>query len=208
MTEIEICVNSRGDGWLDVMELTEKLGTQSGLSKKERLRLRLLAEELIGMLRGIAGDVEAIYRIEQENKSFRLRLGADVTMTQELRRELLDVSTSGENRAARGFMGKLREMIAVALLPKEGGVSLAKEFALGLMSVAGNSSPNAQKASADAFNWSMNKYKEGVAAERENGRDESGSWDELEKSIVASLADEVSVSVRGSHAEITIYKAF
>ena len=33
-------------------------------------------------------------------------------------------------------------------------------------------------------------------------------WDELEKSIVANIADEVSIAIRGSEVEMTVYKNF
>ncbi len=55
----EILVSSFGAGMAEALEATEKLGADSGLGRKEILRLRLLAEELIGMMRGIAGNIEA-----------------------------------------------------------------------------------------------------------------------------------------------------
>ncbi len=191
-----ITVTSRGTGMREAMEATEKLGVESGLERKEQLHLRLLSEELIGLLRGIAGETEASYWVEQEEKAFALHLASDVTLNQEMRRELLAVSTSGENLAAQGFMGKLREMIAVALLPKNAGPSVLSSLSLGFMSAG---SPTGSQAGLDSYLWSLNHYKE--ASERED-------VDELEKSIVASIADEVSVSVVGSHVEITISKAF
>ena len=51
----EVKVNSQGLGWDEALEFTEKLGLEGGLDKKELLQLRLLGEELIGLMRGIAG---------------------------------------------------------------------------------------------------------------------------------------------------------
>ena len=200
----EITVTSRGLGMHDALGMTETLGTESGLGQKEVLHLRLLAEELFGMLKGIAGDVEALYWMEIEGKSFEMHMKSSFEMTKEMREELLSASTSGENEAARGFMGRLRDMIAVKLLPSQEGPS---ELALSLINAAwaapaGNHLVN----SSDV--WSMQQYKSEVESGRSEREDAQEAWDELEKSIVANVADEVRISIVGSTVEITIFKAF
>ena len=207
MTTDSIRITSQGLGRKEALAATEKAGLDSGLERKQILRLRLLAEELVGMLRGVAGDMEADYWLEQKDREFILHLGADITMTREMREQLLAVSTSGENANAKGFMGKIREMIAAALLPRESR-PLLTGLSLGLMSMASNSSPSAQQAAAEAFRWSMKQYKDTVSSELSESEAAKAAWDELEKSIVASVADEVSVCVTGSHAEISIFKSF
>ena len=104
MNTAEIRITSRGDGMEEALAATEQLGLDSGLGHKENLRLRLLAEELIGLMRGITGSVEACYLGRQEDRKFELSLSADVSMTQELRKQLLAASSSGKNAAAKGFM--------------------------------------------------------------------------------------------------------
>ena len=206
MTTSGIRVTTHGEGMEEALAATEKLGLDSGLSHKENLRLRLLAEELIGLLRGISGDVEADYQARQEEgKKFVLSLNADVRMTQEMRRQLLAASSSGKNSAARGFMGRLREMVAVILLPENGDSDEVSGLALGLMSLGG---PARYTAGVNAYAWSMSKYMSEVRSSREEDEDAANAWDELEKSIVANLADEVSVKILGSAVEISIAKAF
>ena len=97
MRAAEITVTSQGEGMREALEETEKLGTACGLAPKEVLRLRLLAEELFGMVRSIVGEEEAVYRIEADGKRFELRLSADVWMTQELKKQLVSVSSQGKN---------------------------------------------------------------------------------------------------------------
>ena len=189
----------------EALAATEKLGLDSGLSHKENLRLRLLAEELIGLLRGISGDVEADYQARQEGQKFVLSLNADVRMTQDMRKQLLAASSSGKNSAARGFMGRLREMVAAILLPENGDSDEVSGLALGLMSLGG---PARYTAGVNAYAWSMSKYMSEVRSSREADEDAADAWDELEKSIVANLADEVSVKIVGSAVEISIAKAF
>lgn len=80
-------------------------------------------------------------------------------MNRKMREEILSVSSTGENAAAKGFMGKLKDMIAVALLPDESGKNIFSGLALGLSAATVNTSPQAQQASLDALNWSMQRYK-------------------------------------------------
>ena len=205
MKTAEIRVTARGEGMEDALAATEKLGLDSGLGHKENLRLRLLTEELIGLMRGITGSVEARYRAEEENRSFTLRLSADVTLDQEMRRQLLAASSSGKNAAARGFMGKLREMVAFVLLPKGQNASTVSNLSLGLISMG---SPVGYVSGLDTYSWTMSTYMSEIKENLEEIAGAQEAWDEMEKSIVANLADEVSVNIRGNAVEIAIRKAF
>ena len=197
-----------GQGMEDALAATEQLGRDSGLTSKENLRLRLLAEELFGMVRSITEDIEASYFAEAKDKSFTLRLSFNVKMTHELRERLISVSSQGKNAAAKGFMGKIKDMIAVALLPDESGASVMSGISLGVMGLGSNTSPAAQQSAATAIQWSLQKYKNEIEKDREENGESKEAWDELEKSIVASIADEVVVSIVGSDVDITIEKAF
>lgn len=205
MKTAEIKVTTQGEGMEEALAATEKLGLDCGLGHKENLRLRLLAEELIGLLRGITGSVEAEYQAREENREFNLRLCADVTLDQEMRRQLLAASSSGKNAAARGFMGKLREMVALVLLPKGQNASSVSSLSLGLISMG---SPVGYVSGLDTYSWTMSTYMSEIKENLEDIAGAQEAWDELEKSIVANLADEVSVNIRGSAVEIAISKAF
>ena len=54
----------------------------------------------------------------------------------------------------------------------------------------------------------MNRLKSTVAGEKEINAEAREEWDELEKSIIANLSDEVSISIRGREVEMTVYKDF
>lgn len=201
----EIKITTTGAGMEDALTATEKLGIESSLGRKENLRLRLLAEELIGLLRGIAGSVEALYQASCLDGAFALRLSADIVMNQEMRKQLLAASTTGKNSAARGFMGRLREMVAIVLLPGTPGISALSGLSLGLMSMG---SPGGYTAGDKSYVWSMNRYISEVKNNADENEEAAAAWDELERSIVANLADEVSVRIVGSSVEITIAKTF
>jgi hypothetical protein len=57
------------------------------------------------------------------------------------------------------------------------------------------------------FEWSLLQYKSMVEQEKQH-KQSSEAWDELEKSIVANIADDVKVGVRGDIVEMTIIKRF
>ena len=202
MKTTKITVNTHGDGMERALQESEKTGISCGLSPKELLRLRLLSEELFGMIRSITGNTQADYWLEYQNRHFSIHLQLSVRMTQDLYTELVDVSTSGKNVAVKGFMGNIKNMIAVMLLPQN--VNLLGS-SLGLMSLGGSAS---QYNGSEAYNWSMSRYKAGLEDDDTETDDKENASDELEKSIIASLSDEITVSIVGSRVEITIFKTF
>ena len=195
-----ITVTSQGIGINDALTMTEQSAKEQGLEKKPMLHLRLLAEELFGMLRSIVGEVEADFWIEAEDKRFELHMNSNMDLTREMRQQLLSASTSGANAAAKGVMGKIRDMIATALLPREAGPSM---LSFGLMAMG---SPGGYR--AGNYVWSMKDYKEGVAQKEPGDSEAAAAWDELEKSIVANIADDVIVGIKGSDVSLTVYKSF
>ena len=57
------------------------------------------------------------------------------------------------------------------------------------------------------MNWTMGAYQEQLRMyvdQEHQGAQEA--WDELEKSVVSSIADDVKVSIQGFDVEMVIYK--
>lgn len=195
-------VSSLDDSMEKAINATAKLGTDCGLEKRNALRLRLLSEEMFGMMRGLVGDVEASFWVWQDHRNFALHLQAYVTMNLELRRKLLSVSSSGRNDAARSFTGRIREMLYVATLRSEadGGYRDPGIMGMGMYSRGGGKK--------SGYTWSMRKYKSGIEKNKDNSYEADEAWDQLEKSIVAKVADEVRIRMDGPSVEIIIYKKF
>lgn len=199
MKSEKVNINSAGEGMKYALLITEGIGTDYGLDKKQVLQIRLLAEELLGMIRSLAGEVEASYWLENAEKRFDLHLKAEVPLTEDMRKQFLSISSTGENAAAKSFMGKIREMIATAIFATQVSDSeIFSGLSMGLTSMA---SPTAMGAGSGTYLWSLDKYKEEAKKDEE-------AWDELEKSIVAKLADEVSVKIVGANVEIIVSKEF
>ena len=211
-----IHVTNAGEGMADALEQAAASAAFRGLTGRDAVHLRLLAEEMLGMFRQVTGQAGADFWLDSEGRRFELHLSADPGITDGMRRELLSVSTSGKNAAAVGVMGKLRDIFERAFdAPDPGAVSdYSRYYLQGLlatvdaaavspMTLALNASLN-----AGAIQWSMKKYRETVEQEKTEDDEAVEEWDELEKSIVANIADEVVISIRSGHVEMTVYKDF
>ena len=197
MTQYRIVIANTGAGISDALELTEKLAENIGLKPKDSLRLRLLAEEMLSMVQAIAGDFTAEFRIEHEGTDCRLCLKAKSSLDYGKRRDLLSVSTTGKNTARLGIMEKIRGIFEAGLWGMEEGFAAQAEYGtMGYGLIGGM-----DDVSGVLYSWSMQKYKEDV-------HEDPDAWDELEKSIIANIADEVSVGVRRDGAELVVRKNF
>ncbi len=174
---------------------------------KNALRLRLMTEELLGMFRGIAGEYKAMFWVEGSEAMCHLNLEARVQMDKEKRRELLSASSSGKNAAAVGIAGKIRDMIESGLQSFDESAKIATESGTPIAFYSLGMDPS--QASLSAIDWSLSRYKEQVGDQQEESEAENTeAWDELEKSIIANLADDVRVGITKNQVKITIDKNF
>ena len=196
-TEI-ISVFSSGNGRDKALELTERTAAYCGMDKGSALRLRLLSEELIELIRPFADAFRGDFWLETTDDNVEIHLKTEIPMDQQTRKELLSVSSSGKNSAAKGLIGRIREMISAVTLPEDPESKAMSDEAMKLMSLGCQMGTHY----GSAYSWSMNTY---AASVNENGSAEEEK-DELEKSIVANIADEVKVNIVGSDVEVVIYK--
>jgi hypothetical protein len=200
-TEI-ISVYASGDGRDKALELTEKTGAFCGLDHQSSLRLRLLSEELIELIRPFTDKIHGEFWLEAEDNEVQIHLKTDIPMDLQTRNELLAVSSSGKNSAAKGLMGKIREMIASVTLPDDPETKEMTDQAFSLISIGSQMGAHYD----GAYSWSMTAYMNQVNnIDNEDGK---AAQDELERSIVANLADEVTVSIVGSEVEVIIFKSY
>ena len=190
-----------------VLSEVEKVTAYNGLENKKALRLRLLAEELCGMLPGLTQNFSGEFWAENEDDDYELHveLKAD-DMNLDLRDELISVSKSGKNAAVKGVMGKLRAVAETMLLAASDSTLQtlpAGEFYdyHGYNMGFGYIDPTIAVGTGYICSWSLYNYK--IAVE-----EKEDEYAELERSIVAKLADDVIVGVRGKNVEIVVKKSF
>ena len=183
-----ITISNDGSGMEEALAQAEKVAQFKNLQPKDALHLRLLTEEMLGLMRSITGEREGRFWIDDQENEFQLHLQVRTQMDFDKQEKLLSVSSSGKNEAAKGFMGKIRAFFD----PMDWGnapVAVTPEAVSGV------------------YSWSMNDYrryvKEGMEQDREGA---AQAWDELEKSVVSHVADDVKVSIQGRDVEMIIIK--
>ena len=185
-----IVVSSDGDKMEEALTLAEKVALYKGLPARAALQLRLLSEEALGMMRSITGNRKGKFWIEDMEDVYQLHLQVDTPMDMNKQEQLLSASTSGKNEAAKGFMGRIRAFFEPLNWSDAPVITNAEGM--------------------DPYvSWSMNSYKKAV--EKELTQDHEGAaeaWDELEKSVISNIADEVKVSIKGRTVEMIIFKRF
>ena len=192
-----IHVMSDGAGFDQALAQAEAVARFLDLDHRSALHLRLLTEETMGMMRAMTGEREADFWIEGGDGAVSLHLAVQTPMNAEMRKKLLSASTSGENSAAKGVTGKLRDLFERFLEPEDG--CLPGDLITG-MDYAYSGGDFGALSAATAGLWSMNRYKAAV----KEGRVPAEDWDELEKSVVARLADEVEIGIAGRNVEMVI----
>ncbi len=195
-------VNIRNDG----AEVELALGVVDsfirslGITGRDAMHLRLISEEAIGMIRAVAGDYDAVFRISGDDKECVVNLTSKVRMDPQKRKEFLSVSTSGRNESARGIVGKIRELIEIGMENYENvcGLSIpsgSKPVSYGMMGME-----------KSVLEWSLDRYRRSVSVSIDESEAYQQAWDELEKSVIANIADNVLVGIMNDMLEISIYK--
>ena len=181
-----------------VTDAAEKTAAYCGLEKGQAIRLVLLSEELAEMIPNLLRYGDGEFSIETSGKKFRIciKVSIDDILDSEKREKILSVSKSGRNAAAVGILNKIR-IATETMLADYGDVPVVPmEYSNDFYNMGMFVDPMNQ-----AKFWSLDKYRLEVK-ENEN------AWDELEKSIIANLADDVTVGLINGTAEIIVKKDF
>lgn len=185
-----------------ILRESERVAVYNELTHKQALHLRLICEEIDGMLPNIIDDFSGDFWIEFEDGVCKVNVSLRFDeFNAEKKKGLVAVAKNKKNAAATGVVGKIRSAIENVFLT-EGS--------------SGDVSPESQYLvteyydSADYYSgmdyarlWSLTNYKSTVSKE-----EKKEEWDELEKSVIASVADDVIVGVKGKRADIIVVKKF
>ena len=181
-----------------ILKESEKVAAYNDLTHKQAMQLRLLCEEIDGMLPNIIGDFDGELWIEFEDGVCRVNVSLRFEeFTAEKKGELVNLAKNKKNAAAVGLVGRIRSMIEDAFF--------GDMEAFGYKIPAANSSWEAEPQYRIGYSyvWDLEQYRDDVKTEAK-----TEEWDELEKSVIASVADDVIVGVKGRRADIIIVKRF
>lgn len=175
-----------------ILAETERVALYNELSQKEALWLQLLAEELVGLLLMLVKNFDGEFWIESRGTSYELHAKMSVEdMDLETRDELIKISSNRKNAASVGIIGKICAVFDYMALGGNESEMLSPAGRYGLSTTVDFSQL-----------WSLQQYRDHLSA------DEVLQWDELEKSIIAKLADDVTVGVRRKTVTVIIKKNF
>ena len=189
------------------LNAAEKFAVYNELAGKNGMHLRLLTEETISMLHGIMDDFSGSFWIESEETKkgllCRICLTIDRQANMEQEEHILSVASSGKNESTRGVVGKIRELIRRSIQSssseEEKELRNMSDAWLGMGTGTGSSVSPLQ---ADNV-WSLQLYRNNLAAQQ---KEKTQEWDELEKSIIAKLSDEVKVWLMPDETRIVVEK--
>ena len=104
-------------------------------------------------------------------------------MNSKKRDTFINISTSGKNASINGIMSRIRDVVERYMVKDRENI-------------------DTYFSNSQNKDWTLNGYKTYVSKNKNSRQDE---WDELEKSIIANLADDVTVGVR-DHSVMVIIK--
>ena len=181
-----------------ILRESEKVAEYNGFTHKQSLQLRLLCEEIAGMLPNMVDEFDGKFFIEYSDGECKINVSVKIPeFNTEKKSELIGFSKNKNNAAAVGIVGKIRSSIENFFLSEDNRAVFDHSFGAYYLSTGYGDGADY------SYMWSLEQYKGSVRKE-EKGE----AWDELEKSVIASVADDVIVGVRGKRADITVIKKF
>ncbi len=173
-----ITIRSSGDGQEKALREAEKAAVWCGLDEKETLHARLIAEEMMGLIRSVSGEIDADFHIETLDKRLDFYLVTAMLMNEATREELIGSSSEGRNDAAKGLMGHIRDFMERAMISGAGSYVFAENMT----------------------EVPVSDLPEPVYFEPE--------WDHYERSILKNIADRIVIAIRGNRVEMLVSKDF
>ena len=193
-----VCKIENGTKDLDaILKESNKVAEYNELTHKQALQLRLICEEIDGMLPNIIDDFSGDFWIEFEDGLCKVNVSIKIPeFNTDKKEKLIGIAKDKNNSAAVGISGKIRDAIenlflndtpTIGFVPTDGLFHLSTGFSEGV---------------DYSYLWRLENYKYSVKEEK------TEEWDELERSVIASVADDVIVGVKGKRADIIVVKRF
>lgn len=178
----------------EINEILREFAEKAGITGRDFRHMNLLTEETLGMAGQMLKDFDGEIWLSTAPGGYEIILEADVRANGD--------GSSAPQGSPAGFMAKVAEMLncsyvfdSISEMPENLAATLPDYLSYGIRE-SGNAPVWAGK-------WSLSAY-------RHNLRNRPGSGvnlDELEKSIVASLADEVTIGIHGHRVRLVISRS-
>ena len=156
-----VCKIEKGTKDLEaILKESEKVAVYNGLNNKQTLHLRLLCEELDGMLPEIIGDFHGDLWFDFEGDTCKLNVSIDIAeINLQNKEQLIEVAKNKRNAAAVGIIGKIRCAIENVFLDED--LINAMAMSSGAYSMA----PGYYDGHDCSYYWSLEQYRNSVKKE-------------------------------------------
>ena len=205
MISDKFTVNSDAERMAAARYAAENFAWKAKLDKKDMLKVDLLVEETLGMVKAMLEDFYGQLWFVMDGRTCEIHFEATADINAERKRELIAVSSSGRNASSKGFMAKLSDVISGAMHGFGKTMDVYGEEAVRYGVVH---TPGPIAAGTDMMPiWTLTTYRADLDKARGDAvADEA--LEDLEKSIVARIADDVIVGVKGDRIDLIITKTF
>ena len=197
----DICYLNSKESRAAVLNEVEKTAQYCGLNHKEQLQLRLLAEELTGMVEGRIGEYEAKFWIEREQMKYELRLVLNRKLSETDENSLLKTATTNRGQIPAGMMERIGMFLDNIIKNQERKFEQTASSGITVHGMGNMYAAATQE--REGVRWSLVSYTKEVKKEKEPDK-----LEDLERSIIAKLADDIVVRIRGNKAEVIVEKTF
>lgn len=181
----------------DVEEILKTFAGKIGIAGRNYQHMCLLAEETLGMANQLIRHFDGEIWLETTEAGYDIVLEAQVREGEE---GLPRPSVSPE-----GFMAKIAEMLNCSYMFENVG-EMPEELADTLPDYMSYGARQDEKSPVWAGRWSLSAYRYNLEHRPKDDPEAGIDLDELEKSIVARLADEVTIGIQGSRIRLVISK--
>lgn len=163
-----------------------------GFDEEQAKRLRLIGEELLGMVGGVLDISNGRFWIEGGEDGVLVRLAAEAILGTVAKDELDQVS---KNTEYKGFSGLIKKTIDnIGEIFRDSGATMGNitesEMGVGGVSII----------TQEEVDWSLAKYQDSLDRDMK-----AGTWDELEMSVLKKLSKDIKISYRNDRVDIIVY---
>lgn len=176
----------------------ERYAVSENLGNSMKLRLRLISEELLTLTKSIPRLKDGSFYIERDGLDYEICFDASGKISKKTRDQLVEVSSSNTNDAYAGISGLFTRAI-------DSMVQMSINDKQGVNSVAMDTMEESIGRADDDYRWSYNIYKE----KEQDATDINDDMveineDEIGKSMLMKMSDDIRISVRTNHVSMRV----
>ena len=192
----KLWVSNMVDRTEDAMDLVNEYAARNHLTDRDRLHLNLLMEEALGMMRQKVENFDGEIWLEGD------RAQGEVVLE-------ITARNSGESMAdpgpvPEGVMAKIAEVLECAY--RFENAEFVPDSLRNMLPEYIRKGDPEEKASVWTGQWLLSQYRASLLQQRREQPENEAALEELEKSVVAQIADDVTVGIRGGKIRMAMTK--